>query len=262
MAITQVDKTDDSQLELDRYTVKAIIEKLAKSNSLITYDEMAKTVGKMRNRAMSPQGFGGPLSRIQNYCNELGLPALSAMAVDKTMKPGKGFAEYYKSIHPDAIDMSADEIAHMEQKACIAQSDWQQLYDHVGLDEAAPKIKDLFAEHQNEPVYKEGKRVARCLSEEVERNPQARVSCLALKGHRCIVCEQDLEEVYGVSGIIHIHHLKPLFESVGEREVDPEKDLVPVCPNCHAVIHSKGGRECYTPNEVREMLGLEPLESY
>lgn len=72
--------------------------------------------------------------------------------------------------------------------------------------------------------------------------------------------------IYGVSGIIHVHHLKPLHESIGIGIVDPSRDLVPVCPNCHAVIHSKrndfGKPDVCTPNEVRAMLGLPPLEEY
>jgi 5-methylcytosine-specific restriction protein A len=45
--------------------------------------------------------------------------------------------------------------------------------------------------------------------------------------------------VYGALGkdFIHVHHLVPVTSLRGEREVDPVADLVPVCPNCHAMIH-------------------------
>lgn len=34
-----------------------------------------------------------------------------------------------------------------------------------------------------------------------------------------------------------MHHLKPLHEIKEEYKIDPINDLVPVCPNCHAMIH-------------------------
>lgn len=111
-------------------------------------------------------------------------------------------------------------------------------------------------------AYEEGARRIRYLSEYITRNREARIKCLEIMGFRCAVCGIDLGEKYGTRPIVEVHHLELLSNSKSNHLVDPEKDLVPVCPNCHAVIHSKGGRECYTPNEVRAMLGLEPLESY
>lgn len=250
--------------ELDRYTVIAIIEKLAESNSSITYGELAKRVGELRGTPIANQGFAYTLGRVQDYCLELGLPSLPVMVVNQNHKPASGFAEHYRENHPEVADLTEDEIARNERKACLACLDWQSLYDRVGLAEEAPIMRNLFAERESKPIYEEGERITRVMQKEIKRNPAARAQCLAIKGYRCVVCEQDLNEVYGVPGIIHVHHLKPIAESVGAREVDPEKDLVPVCPNCHAVIHSKSKDDsfCYTINEVRKMLGLKTLEEY
>lgn len=252
----------DDKLVLDRLAVKVIVDKMAKSNSSITYGEMARAVERLRGRAMSAQGFAYSLGRIQDYCLALGLPCLPVMAVGSDQKPAGGFIEHYHEIHPEAVDASDFDIIRQERRNCLECREWQVLYDYVGLNEQVPEIRALLAEHLSGPVYKEGKRVEGVLSKEIERNPQARMRCLALKGHRCIVCEKDIEEVYGVSGIVHVHHLRPIADYEGEHEVDPMKDLVPVCPTCHAVIHSKGPRECYTPNEVRGMLGFPPLKEY
>lgn len=72
-----------------------------------------------------------------------------------------------------------------------------------------------------------------------ERNPVARAKCLAHHGHACIVCAFSFEAAYGPIGkdYIHVHHLTPLSEIKREYVVDPVEDLVPVCPNCHAMIH-------------------------
>ncbi|MBT3193687.1 MAG: hypothetical protein HN341_14160, partial [Verrucomicrobia bacterium] len=74
-----------------------------------------------------------------------------------------------------------------------------------------------------------------------ERSPKARQRCLEHYGPRCVVCGFASGDVYGedAQGIIHVHHVKPLKEIGAEYNVDPVTDLRPVCPNCHAVIHSR-----------------------
>lgn len=72
-----------------------------------------------------------------------------------------------------------------------------------------------------------------------ERNPFNRSACLSFHGVRCVVCNFSFEDVYGPTGIgfIHVHHATPVSE-IGENYViDPVRDLVPVCPNCHAMLH-------------------------
>lgn len=72
-----------------------------------------------------------------------------------------------------------------------------------------------------------------------ERNPKARAACLEAHGYSCAVCGFNFEDVFGEIGkeFIHVHHVKPLFETSGKYVVDPIHDLKPVCPNCHAMLH-------------------------
>lgn len=74
-----------------------------------------------------------------------------------------------------------------------------------------------------------------------ERNPQARAACIAYFGLRCSVCDLLLEERYGsiAAGFIHVHHIVPLSKVGPDYRVNSKKDLRPVCPNCHAVIHRR-----------------------
>lgn len=74
-----------------------------------------------------------------------------------------------------------------------------------------------------------------------ERNPFARAECLKHYGYSCSVCSLNFEERFGEIGsnFIHVHHLIRIA-SFGEAHViDPIKDLRPVCPNCHAMLHKK-----------------------
>ncbi|MFM7174523.1 MAG: HNH endonuclease [Caldilinea sp.] len=88
-----------------------------------------------------------------------------------------------------------------------------------------------------------------------ERNPRARALCIAHWGLDCVVCGFNFEERYSTAarGYIHVHHLRPLAAIGAAYVLDPVRDLVPVCPNCHAVIHLR--REgVYSIDEVREMM--------
>jgi 5-methylcytosine-specific restriction protein A len=72
-----------------------------------------------------------------------------------------------------------------------------------------------------------------------ERNPIARRACIAHYGASCVVCGFSFEKVFGMrgQGFIHVHHLSPLARQQGSYTVDPIRDLRPVCPNCHAMLH-------------------------
>ncbi|MCU0476862.1 MAG: HNH endonuclease [Anaerolineae bacterium] len=113
--------------------------------------------------------------------------------------------------------------------------------------------KLLAGEAIEEPRYLEGGLV-RVRINRYERNPKARRACLDYYGYRCAVCGMSLEEMYGEAGqdIIHVHHLQPISERQAEYEIDPIRDLRPVCPNCHAIIHSNTPH--YSIKAVQEML--------
>lgn len=73
-----------------------------------------------------------------------------------------------------------------------------------------------------------------------ERNPKARSLCIAHWGSQCVACGFDFFNIYGTigSGFIHVHHLVPVAEIGKSYQVNPVNDLRPVCPNCHAVLHT------------------------
>lgn len=87
-----------------------------------------------------------------------------------------------------------------------------------------------------------------------ERNLEARRKCIEHYGTSCHVCSFQFHKVYGslVEGFIHVHHLKSLSEIGQEYELDPIKDLRPVCPNCHAMLHKK--KPAYTIEQLKNIL--------
>lgn len=91
---------------------------------------------------------------------------------------------------------------------------------------------------ENHALFPEGS-VKQITVNTFERSKKARKKCIEFHGCICIICNIDFGKKYGplAEGLIHVHHKISLAEIGNEYEVDPIKDLVPVCPNCHAVIH-------------------------
>lgn len=87
-----------------------------------------------------------------------------------------------------------------------------------------------------------------------ERSKQARRACILHYGLQCLVCGLDFENIYGElgRGFIHVLHIVPLPQ-VGEKYMlDPIRDLRPVCPNCHAMLHAR--TPVHTLEELRDLL--------
>jgi hypothetical protein len=93
---------------------------------------------------------------------------------------------------------------------------------------------------------------------EYERNPRLRQLALLHHGYECCVCRFKFVDVYGeaAANFIHIHHVIPISSYRSAHVVNVETDLVPVCPNCHAVIHLRNPP--FTIEEMRSMLRKHP----
>lgn len=71
-----------------------------------------------------------------------------------------------------------------------------------------------------------------------ERDRRNREHAIALHGVACLACNTRMADRYGeiADGFIHVHHVKSL-STTGHYTPDIEKDLIPLCPNCHSVVH-------------------------
>lgn len=87
-----------------------------------------------------------------------------------------------------------------------------------------------------------------------ERNRLARGACLRHYGRSCAACGFNFEANYGeaTAGYIHVHHVIPIAQVGTEYELHPIRDLRPVCPNCHAVIHRR--EPPFSIEEIKHML--------
>lgn len=87
-----------------------------------------------------------------------------------------------------------------------------------------------------------------------ERNQKARRECVEKKGYLCLVCGRDFVATYGEIGrnFIHVHHLTPISTIGKEYVLNVDTDLVPVCPNCHYMLHRQNPP--FTIEELKEKL--------
>lgn len=95
----------------------------------------------------------------------------------------------------------------------------------------------------------------RRLVNKYERNRFNRAICLASKGFTCRGCDNDMASIYGPlgEGVIHVHHIVPVSKMEVAANLDPINDLVPLCPNCHNIVHRV---EPPLPvEELREIIG-------
>lgn len=86
-----------------------------------------------------------------------------------------------------------------------------------------------------------------------ERDRRNRAAALAIHGHVCKACDMNMGHQYGVvaSGLIEVHHTTPVSQLGQNYIIDPRTDLVPLCPNCHAVAHRRS-----PPYSVAELRNL------
>lgn len=95
-----------------------------------------------------------------------------------------------------------------------------------------------------------------------ERSAAARAACITHFGWACSVCNFDFAEAYGTIGerFIHVHHLRDLASIGHEYAVDPIADLRPVCPNCHAMLHTT--KPAMNVEQLQEIMRAASGESF
>lgn len=158
----------------------------------------------------------------------------------------------YAAVSFDAVLDPADRLLTEDLLVEVPGIPWNNLMQSgIHVDPAvSADIEDLWTGHlawlgfrspeevPEDRTYPEGA-VQKVLVNRYERNRKARAKCIERWGMACFVCGFDFEERYGDlgEGFIHVHHLLELSQVEEGYEVDPEADLRPVCPNCHAMLH-------------------------
>lgn len=165
-----------------------------------------------------------------------------------------------------------DKVKHVDSKKIIGKKFWPRRFSTPKLltdQEGKDLLKDLDQNTENvaatlqnqidvgvEIDIVEGATVSVRMNV-FERDSKARKLCIKANGCYCHVCDIDFEKMYGElgKGFIHVHHIKPLSEIRASYKVDPVNDLVPVCPNCHAMLH-RNKEKVLSIEELKKVLEL------
>lgn len=196
--------------------------------------------------------------RIKSELNFTGVVWSSWHWLDRDLPKKERRLARYADIEWTSVVDTADRLPIEELKARFRSTHWDRMYasgvevrgaagqrllrvwdEHLGLlvggryvDEPSDDI--VTGEYEGRPI--------RASVTRYERVPANRKKCLDHHGFKCAACGFDFEEKYGGlgEGYIHVHHKDPLASKKRSRPVDPIKDLVPLCANCHAMVHRHG----------------------
>lgn len=87
-----------------------------------------------------------------------------------------------------------------------------------------------------------------------ERSRRNRLLALQVHGYECKTCGLKPLETFGdaIGGILEVHHIEPISALGEPRPYNPDTDLIPLCPNCHRMIHQIDPP--HTPEQLKELL--------
>lgn len=174
-----------------------------------------------------------------------GLKAVKDMLTPRTAAQRTGLDALLAAERPDltveAI-ASSKRFRSLFSEAELAQAD-ERLKGYRKQVEALEKKREHLFPDELPTTYKFPAGARRSVRVNAfERDERARAACIAHYGAQCAVCDFDFGKAFGSlgGGFIHVHHITPVSTIQDPSyQIDARRDLVPVCPNCHAMLHYK-----------------------
>ncbi|MDO4756940.1 MAG: HNH endonuclease [Parabacteroides sp.] len=242
----------DVQIKLAEQLLLTVVKK----EPMVTYSELAERI----NPPIHHRNVGKNIGEISKLCHQLGLPLLSVKVVNKySQNVGTGFFDLCHELGINVSSSSERELCKQELKKIRECTEWYKLAEYLGLD--IPLDKPFIEIYPDEISEKDATLLFEGRAKKVtinvyERNAEARNLCIQKHGCSCTVCGINFKTVYGQLGenFIHVHHIIPLHKIKKGYMVDGEKDLIPVCPNCHAMLHKEINGQCLSVDELIEIV--------
>jgi len=193
--------------------------------------ELIRAMGNSSQEARSL--FHALTESFNELGNRITLAINGSLIPDTSMLPPAPWNKFDLSIRKLA-DMVTDDNEVLQRRvedigtACLALT-----LSLLPLEEAEDTVM---------PLFEGGLPEGACTTVTVnryERSPVNRAACIAAHGAVCKVCGFEFGKIYGQlgQGYIEVHHKTPVSKMGGSYTVDPVKDLVPLCSNCHSMAH-------------------------
>ncbi|MBP0049835.1 HNH endonuclease [Marinobacterium sp. AK62] len=220
--------------------------------------------GKMKNKRYSD-------TRLSPAPHYFAIATIASVYADRESSKGDYFADI-KDYQPfDQAVLAKHEGSYLETIPDNRKSNYwrdgvrpinQSTYDIIlsfvrGLSHPpasyTPEL-DLNDNDQAFESYVEGEKKSKYVST-YERDPRLRQQAIDIHGVTCEACGINFGEKYGpyAEGLIHIHHIVPVSTFGKSKKVDPRTELIPLCANCHAVIHRRKNRTL-SVEELKKMI--------
>ena len=251
--IVQNDESKWDDIKGDIYNYPSVYKEILTPGCKVIYYK-----GKMRNKSFADQ-------RLSPEPHYFGIAVIGESIVDPDGQRNERYCEIlnYQEFEEAVPHKINDE--YLEQIPDAKASN----YWRFGVREINRKTYDRICElaklkgyqitlpnqHQEFESFQivEGKKKVR-FSSYYERNPFYRNKAIEIHGLSCMACKFNFEDKYGAygRGYIHVHHNKPLSESVPTK-INPRTDMSVLCPNCHAMVH-RNKNKTLSINELRQLI--------
>ena len=163
----------------------------------------------------------------------------------------KHVADYLRAAHHKYVHAAAHTTNGKPRKTSFAQSHSPGLISYA--NDLLVNGSSLLPDNEEPELFLDGA-IRRVSSNVYERDRNARDLCIKKHGTTCAICNFNFQNVYGdlAAGFIHVHHVALLSSIRKSHPINPVEDLVPLCPNCHSMVHMVNPP--YSVAQVKEML--------
>lgn len=246
---TVITENDESQWDDDTGILYHFPKRYEKH--LTTGTKVIYYKGKIRNKAYSA-------TRLSDAPHYFGIAKIGKIYADKESSKGDLFAvieEFQTFTKPVFAKKSSGYLESIPETRTanywrdgvrpIDLTTYEAILKHLTIYEISEPTtvydQELFNDVENSlESFQEGEKKTKFVAF-YERDARLRRQAIAIHGSSCIACGFNFKDFYGdyASGFIHVHHVVPVSDFGGSRLVNPETDLVPLCANCHSVVHRK-----------------------
>lgn len=213
IVVARTPKRVEASLRLDGFT-RSLLRQMSEA------DESRRATFATLGRHAVSHGF-----RVDISINENVIPDISLLPFGEWLKLEVDCDRRFAAgkVSEECLNDSALEVASV----CLGL-----VLSLLPVEEATDSVSGF------EPGLPEGAKI-RVEVNRYERSPVNRAACIAHYGVSCQVCGFRFSDRYGALGndYIEVHHRVPVSAMGGAYHLDPIKDLVPVCSNCHAMLH-------------------------
>ncbi|WP_305767139.1 hypothetical protein [Candidatus Epulonipiscium viviparus] len=260
--------TDD---EITPITENTLDKNLSKVNTLSQLKNNTRLLSQAeKNTVISHKHEIGSIGHIDNNLDSNNIPSLSLVRGKKDISKEKSINSPKKGFLNDDLNDDEKLDAFVEDFFADDNENDVEFEEEPSLEELA-QIERMLSGSFDTPASSALQKMQRKPFEiksptkandlELKKEEEAKAKwnilkqeCLEYYGASCEICGMDYGYTYGdkFEHLMDVYNTKSKEKNWDNLNVDPEKDLIPVCHNCSAIIHAKTPH--YNVEEVKKFI--------